>query len=279
MKIATYEQNGTVQIGVVQGDSVYPVKGLPHNEMAVLAGEFERYLGSFEHAITRSAVPIGDVRFKAPVTRPGKIMAIGLNYADHIRESSLPWPEQQTWFCKQISALNGPFDPIEIPRASDTLDYEAELVVVIGRGGRHITRDDAPSHVLGFCAGNDVSVRGWQLATSQWVLGKSFDTHAPIGPWITTIDEVPDPHGLNIRCYVNGEERQNSNTRELVFDVWSQIEHLSAAMTLLPGDLIFTGTPGGVGFARNPPVKLREGDRVRVEIEKLGHVENLCKAE
>jgi ureidoglycolate lyase len=163
---------------------------------------------------------------------------------------------------------------VQIPLASSKIDYEVELVVVIGKRGRHISRAAAKDHVFGYCIGNDVSVRDWQRHSPQWVLGKSFDTHAPIGPWITTADEVGDPHRLNIRCLVNGEIRQESNTRELVFNVWDQIEHLSKAMTLEPGDLIFTGTPGGVGGAMKPPRFLVAGDRVRCEIDELGALDN-----
>src|SRR6202008_4829828 len=152
----------------------------------------------------------------------------------------------QIWFSKRINAVTGPFDPVDIPRVSRFVDYEAELVAIVGAGGRHISTAGAPPAVFGFCVGDDVSERYWQNRTAQWVLGKSFDTHAPFGPWITTADEISDPHSLSIRCLVNGEVRQESNTRHLVFDLWDQIVHLSQAMTLEPGDLIFTGTPGGV---------------------------------
>ncbi len=225
------------------------------------------------------ALALASVTLLAPVPRPGKIMAIGLNYADHIAETGAKTPEHQTWFSKAATAAAGPFAPIEIPRASSAIDYEAELVVVIGSGGRHIARDAARAAVFGFCCGNDVSVRDWQMRTGQWVIGKSFDTHAPFGPWITTADEVPDPHALAIRCLVNGEQRQQSNTRHLVFDVWAEVEHLSQAMTLEPGDLIFTGTPSGVGAAMRPPQFLKAGDKVRVEIDGLGALENTMVAE
>jgi len=153
------------------------------------------------------------------------------------------------------------------------VDYESELVVVIGAGGRNLDGEAARRAAFGYCVGNDVSVRDWQMRTGQWVIGKSFDTHAPFGPWITTSDEV-DPHTLGIRGFVNGEKRQESNTRHLVFDVWAEIEHLSQAMTLEPGDLIFTGTPAGVGVAMRPPKFLQAGDVVRVEIDGLGAIEN-----
>jgi 2-keto-4-pentenoate hydratase/2-oxohepta-3-ene-1,7-dioic acid hydratase in catechol pathway len=224
------------------------------------------------------ARPLASVTLLAPIPRPGKIMAIGLNYADHIAESNAKPPEHQTWFSKATTAATGPFAPVEIPRASAAVDYEAELVVVIGPGGRNLAGEAARRAVFGFCCGNDVSVRDWQMRTGQWVIGKSFDTHAPFGPWITTADEV-DPHTLGIRCLVNGETRQDSNTRHLVFDVWAEIEHLSQAMTLEPGDLIFTGTPAGVGASMRPPKFLKAGDVVRVEIDGLGAIENRCEAQ
>jgi 2-keto-4-pentenoate hydratase/2-oxohepta-3-ene-1,7-dioic acid hydratase in catechol pathway len=222
-------------------------------------------------------IPLDDVALLPPLPRPGKILAIGLNYADHVRETGAEMPARQIWFCKQPTAANGPFDPIMLPRVATQVDYEAELVVVIGKGGRNISRAEAPGAVFGYCVGNDVSARDWQLATSQWMLGKSFDTHAPFGPWITTKDELPDPHSLGIRAFVNGEKRQDSNTSNFVFDIWNQIAHVSQVMTLEPGDLIFTGTPGGVGMGFKPPRYLKDGDVVRIEIDKLGAIEAVCR--
>ena len=223
-------------------------------------------------------LPLASVTLLAPIPRPGKIMAIGLNYADHIAETGAKTPEHQTWFSKATTAAAGPFAPIEIPKASTAIDYEAELVVVIGAGGRSLAGSAARAAVFGFCVGNDLSVRDWQMRSGQWVIGKSFDTHAPFGPWITTADEV-DPHTLGIRGLVNGEKRQDSNTRHLVFDVWAEVEHLSQAMTLEAGDLIFTGTPSGVGAAMRPPKFLKTGDVVRIEIDGLGAIENRCEAQ
>jgi 2-keto-4-pentenoate hydratase/2-oxohepta-3-ene-1,7-dioic acid hydratase in catechol pathway len=228
-------------------------------------------------------VPAGDglsldrVTLRAPIARPGKILAIGLNYSDHIEESKeagLKIPTDQVWFCKHATSVNDPYGDVELPKVSGMLDYEVELVAVIGRKGRHISREAAPAHVLGYCIGNDVTVRDWQHRTPQWMLGKSFDTHCPFGPAIVTADEVGDPHDLGIRCFVNGELRQNSNTRHLVFDLWDQIAHLSQAMTLEPGDLIFTGTPGGIGFGSKPYRPLKAGDVVRCEVDRLGFIEN-----
>ena len=224
-------------------------------------------------------ISLDDVRLLAPVGRPGKILAIGLNYADHIKETGQPTPPHQIWFTKAATAINAPFDPVQLPMASEQVDYEAELVVVIGKRCKHVAQERAAEVIFGYCAGNDVSVRDWQLRTSQWVLGKSFDTHAPIGPWIVTPDEIGDPHALGIRCLVNGELRQSSNTRHLIFNVFDQIAHLSRAMTLEPGDIIFTGTPGGVGLAMKPPQWLKTGDTVRVEIDRIGAIEATMRPE
>ena len=223
-------------------------------------------------------IPLSSVRLLAPIQRPGKIFAIGLNYADHIAESKVETPPHQVWFTKAVTAINGPFAQIEIAKSGPFVDYEVELVAVIGKRARNISRAHAAAHVFGYCVGNDVTERFWQHRTPQWSLGKSFDTHAPIGPWITTADDAGDPHTLGLRCFVNGEKRQDSNTQHLVFDIWAQIEHLSQAMTLEPGDLIFTGTPGGVGAAMDPRQFLKAGDVVRCEIDGLGAIEGMMTA-
>lgn len=215
----------------------------------------------------------------APVTRPRKILGIGLNYADHARETGREPPAQQTWFVKQVTALNAPYGSIEMPKVSSALDYEAELVVVIGKGGRHIPAERAYEAIAGFTCGNDVSVRDWQKATPTMIMGKGFDTHAPIGPWIVTPDELGDENMLGLRTYLNGELRQNGNTSELIHKVPALIAHLSAAFTLEPGDLIFTGTPAGVGVAHDPPAFMKVGDTVRIEIDRIGHIEHQIVAE
>jgi 2-keto-4-pentenoate hydratase/2-oxohepta-3-ene-1,7-dioic acid hydratase in catechol pathway len=284
MKLATFDAGAGAQLGVVAEGRVIPLNaaapGLPVDMIGLIAAwpEVEAEVRRIAEA-AEGALGLDTVRLLAPIRRPGKIMAIGLNYADHIAESNLGTPEHQVWFSKAPTAANGPYDPIQVPKVSQALDYEAELVAVIGQGGRHIGREAAAGAVFGWCCGNDATERAWQHRTPQWVLGKSFDTHAPFGPWITTADEVADPHALDIRCLVNGEVRQSSNTRHLVFDVWAQIEHLSQAMTLEPGDLVFTGTPGGIGAAMKPMQFLKAGDRVRVEIEGLGALDNPCAAE
>ena len=278
MKLVTFERAGTPQTGIVVGDSIV-ASGLP-GSMIELIANWQARKGQIEAAIANSErYPLSSVHLLAPVRRPGKIFAIGLNYADHIAESRMEPPKHQVWFTKAVTSVNGPFDPIVIAKAGPFVDYEVELAAVIGKRGRNIAKADAPSHVFGYCVGNDVTERVWQHRTQQWSLGKSFDTHAPIGPWITTADEIADPHVLGLRCFVNGEKRQDSNSKHLVFDIWDQIEHLSQAMTLEPGDLIFTGTPGGVGAAMDPRQFLKAGDIVRCEIDGLGAIEAKMVAE
>ena len=284
MKLATFEAGAAPQLGVVVGDTVVPLNatapGLP-GDMIGLIGAWAQIEGEVRRLADAAAgaLPLDRVHLLAPIRRPGKIMAIGLNYADHIAESGQGTPEHQVWFSKASTAANGPHDAIQVPRVSQALDYEAELVAVIGAGGRHIGQDAAAGAIFGYCCGNDATERAWQHRTPQWVVGKSFDTHAPFGPWITTADEVPDPHALSIHCLVNGEVRQDSNTRHLVFNIWDQIAHLSQAMTLEAGDLVFTGTPGGIGAAMKPMRFLKDGDRVRVEIDGLGALDNPCANE
>jgi 2-keto-4-pentenoate hydratase/2-oxohepta-3-ene-1,7-dioic acid hydratase in catechol pathway len=277
MKLVTFATGGQAAIGRVEGDQIVP---LPFQFGAMI--DLIIHWPELESEVRRCnavAVPLQNAILLPPVPRPGKILAIGLNYADHIRETGTALPQRQIWFCKQPTAANGPYDPIMLPKVASQVDYEAELVVVIGKGGRNIRKEDAAAHVFGYCAGNDVSARDWQLATSQWMLGKSFDTHAPFGPWITTADEIADPHSLGVRAFVNGEKRQDSNTSNLVFNLWDQIAYISQVMTLEPGDLIFPGTPGGVGMAMQPPTYLKNGDVVRIEVDRLGALEAVCQDE
>jgi ureidoglycolate lyase len=283
MKLATYQGADGARLGIVKDDGLIDIASARPEAPATMIGliaQWDRHAMTLAR-IAAEAVPeiaLSRTRLLAPVPRPGKIMAIGLNYADHIAESGQKTPEHQLWFAKASSSANGPQDAIEIPACSSFVDYEAELVVIIGKPGRNIAKEDAASHVFGLCCGNDVTARDWQFQTPQWVLGKSFDTHAPMGPWIVTADEAGDPHALGIRAFVNGEKRQDSNTEHLVFDVFDQIAHLSRAMTLEPGDAIFTGTPGGVGIAMTPPAPLKDGDAVRIEIDRLGALEARMKA-
>ena len=210
----------------------------------------------------------------APLPNPGKVLAIGLNYADHVEESGMEKPKHQMWFNKQHNCINGPYADINLPVASSRLDYEAELCIVIGKRCKHVPRERAHEVIAGYCCGNDVSVRDWQLRVQTMQIGKSFDTHGPLGPWLVTPDEVGDPHNLEIRCWVNGEERQHSNTRHLIFDCFDAIAHLTQAFTLDVGDVLYMGTPSGVGVAMQPPHFLKADYVVKVEVENLGFIEN-----
>lgn len=278
MKLATYIANGQTRTGIVVGESIIDTDFA--GSMIELIAQWDALRPRVEaKAAAGGGVPLASVKLCAPVQRPGKIFAIGLNYADHIAESNMGTPARQVWFTKAQTSINGPYDPIAIARGTATTDYEVELVAIVGRGGKHIAAADAAGAIFGYCVGNDVTERMWQHATPQWSLGKSFDTHAPIGPWIVTADELGDPHGLGVRCFVNGEKRQDSSTANLVFNLWQQVEHLAVGMTLEPGDVIFTGTPGGVGAAMDPRQFLQPGDVVRCEIDRLGHIEGTMVAE
>ena len=279
MRLATFTHAGTTRIGAVVGDEVVDLAeedpGLPREMEAFLAAGAAA-LAAAERATGRAAarIPLDDVRLEAPVLRPRKILAVGLNYADHIAESGMKPPEFPTIFNKQVTSVTGPYDPIHLPRVSGALDYEGELAFVIGRRCRHVPRARAPEVIAGYLVLDDVTVRDWQLRTPTWTMGKSFDTHCPMGPWIVTADELGDPHSLGIRTWVNGELRQDSNTKELVHDCFSLVEHLSTAFTLEPGDVVTTGTPGGVGIGMKPPQLLAVGDVVRVAIDRIGQLEN-----
>jgi len=222
-----------------------------------------------------------DGTLRAPVPRPDKVLCIGLNYRDHAAESNMPIPDEPVCFSKFSQTVIGPEEPIKLPKVAKQVDYEAELVIVIGRRGKNIPESDARSYVAGYMNGHDVSARDWQVGRpgGQWLLGKSPDTFAPTGPYLVTADQVPDPHGLDIKLRLNGELMQDSNTREFIFTVEQLIAHVSQLITLVPGDLIFTGTPPGVGMARKPPVFLKPGDVVEVEIEGLGVLRNPVVAE
>lgn len=276
MKIARFAYEGEDHIGLV-ADGIIPIASrLPDAPRAMvdLIDQWDRYREPLAQlAVEGRGLALDSVRLLAPIPRPAKIMGIGLNYADHIAESGMEKPKDQMWFSKPPTAVTGPYDPIALPRVSTQLDYEAELVVVVGRRVRYADRIAAADAIFGYCAGNDVSVRDWQFRTGQFMIGKSFDTHAPHGPWIVTADEI-DAGTLDISCYVNGEQRQASNTRYLIFDPADQVSHLSQVMTLEPGDLLFTGTPSGVGAVMDPPKWLKAGDRVRVEIGGIGAIEN-----
>jgi 2-keto-4-pentenoate hydratase/2-oxohepta-3-ene-1,7-dioic acid hydratase in catechol pathway len=188
--------------------------------------------------------------------------------------SGIKVPDSQVWFNKQVSCVHPPYEPVQMPRASDKLDYEAELGVVIGRRCRHVSVEEAPSVVAGYVVCNDISVRDWQMRSPTMMLGKSFNTHGPFGPWIVTADEVRDPHALRMRMKLNGEIRQEVSTGEMIYNIWDQIAYLSTVMTLEPGDVLATGTPSGVGVAMKPPSFVKVGDVMRVEIDGIGHIES-----
>jgi 2-keto-4-pentenoate hydratase/2-oxohepta-3-ene-1,7-dioic acid hydratase in catechol pathway len=265
MRLVRFEHGGTVSHGQLDGDNVVPISGATLTQ--ALAG-----------TVAGAAVPLASVRLLAPVARPGKILGIGVNYAAHAAESvsfvNTSKPEVQKWFNKQVTATNGPYDAVHLPKVSKQLDYEGELVVVIGKAGRHVPRARAMEIVAGFCVGGDYSVRDWQRASQTMIMGKGFDTHAVFGPAIVTPDEAGDIYGSEIRTYVNGELRQSATPSLMIHDIAAQIEHLTAAFTLEPGDVIYTGTPAGVGAGFDPPKWLKAGDKVRVEIDGLGHIEN-----
>jgi 2-keto-4-pentenoate hydratase/2-oxohepta-3-ene-1,7-dioic acid hydratase in catechol pathway len=226
-------------------------------------------------------VPAAGVRLLAPVHDPQKVVCVGLNYRDHAAESKMPIPKEPVLFSKFPSALIGHGEPIVVPKVSSKVDYEAELVIVIGRRGRAIPEAKAIDHVAGYAVGHDVSARDWQLEKDgkQWMVGKTFDTFAPVGPHLVTADEVPNPHQLGIRLRLNGKTMQDSNTEQMIFSVAQLVAYLSVVFTLEPGDLIFTGTPPGIGHAMNPPVYLRGGETVEVEIDTLGTLRNPTVAE
>jgi 2-keto-4-pentenoate hydratase/2-oxohepta-3-ene-1,7-dioic acid hydratase in catechol pathway len=280
MKLATFlHHSGAPGLGVVLGDEIVDLGAaapdLPNEMTAFLsagAPALEAAAAAADHPAFRFS--LDDVVLAAPIQRPPKILAIGLNYADHVAESGMEPPKVPTVFNKQSTSVTGPYDPIHLPRASHVLDYEGELGFVIGRRCRHVPADRAHEVIAGYLVVNDATVRDWQLRSPTMTMGKSFDTHCPLGPWITTADEVGNPHDLGIRTWVNGELRQDSNTKELIYDCFALVEHLSTAFTLEPGDVIPTGTPSGVGIAMKPPKLLVAGDVVRIEIEKLGQIEN-----
>jgi 2-keto-4-pentenoate hydratase/2-oxohepta-3-ene-1,7-dioic acid hydratase in catechol pathway len=278
MKLVTFTHGGTTRIGLVEDNEVVDLsRSAPElpNEMVAFLEAGPRAL-SVAHAAAADGhrISLSDVVLEAPIARPPKFLAVGLNYADHVAESGLDTPAHPTIFNKQSTCVTGPTNPIHVPRASHVLDYEGELGFVIGRRCRHVSREDASNVIAGYMVVNDATVRDWQLRTPTWTIGKSFDTHGPIGPWIVTPDELTDPHQCRLRTWVNDELRQESNTKELIFDCFWLVEHLSTAFTLEPGDIITTGTPSGVGIAMKPPKILKAGDVVRIEIEGIGQLEN-----
>ena len=281
MKIVRYNQDGAIRPGVVKDGGIVelgPLAAKYPTVCAIITGGSAALNALRELAsAAKPSLALAQAQLMAPIERPGKYLAIGMNYRKHVEEAArlgVPPPKQQLWFNKQTTCLAGPYDAIE-PGVTEQLDYEVELGVVIGpSAAKGVTESRTRDFVFGYCVANDVSARDWQFHSPTFTMGKSFDTHGPIGPWIVTADEVPDPHTLPLRCLVNGELRQNSNTSEMIFNIWQQIAYLSTAFTLEPGDLIATGTPDGVGAGMKPPRFLKSGDVVRCEIDGIGAIEN-----
>jgi 2-keto-4-pentenoate hydratase/2-oxohepta-3-ene-1,7-dioic acid hydratase in catechol pathway len=285
MRLVTYIRDGEQRLGALSGDD--EVVDLQRASGSALPPGMLAFLRAGDDAMAaardalanaepdaRVALDGERVRLGPPVPEPRTVLAIGLNYRDHAAETGAELPKRPIVFSKVATCITGPGMPVYLPKASRALDWEGELCVVIGKPARHVAAADAHRYVAGYMAGNDVSVRDWQSHSPTWMMGKGFDTHGPTGPWLVTPDEVGDPGALDVRTWVNDELKQNSNTRELIFDVPAIIEYLTTAFTLQPGDVIFTGTPAGVAIGHRPPRFLQAGDVVRVEITNLGVLEN-----
>ncbi len=282
MRLATIQTPNGPRATVFQGDFYIDLHGtdaaLPSNVRALLEGGPALLQAAKEAANRPNAVRIlaAGAKLLPPILDPPKIICMGLNYRDHAAETGVKIPTEPVLFSKFTTALIGAEEPIVLPAVSKKVDYEAELVLVVGKEGRHLTAADALEHLAGYTIGHDVSARDWQLEKDgrQWLAGKTFDTFAPLGPTIVTTDEMPDPNNLGIRLRLNGRTMQESNTRHMIFSAGVALAYISQVVTLLPGDLVFTGTPAGVGMVRKPPVWLKGGDVVEVEIEGLGVLRN-----
>lgn len=288
MKLITYKHNdNTPKIGVVVDNKII---NLVEASMGKLPNDMRSFLELGKAGMvaandiinSRSAeIDLDSVKLMSPIINPSKIIAIGLNYMDHIRETGMAIPEIATMFCKYPSSLIGTNENIRWnARLTQKVDFEAELAVVIGKTARNVTEDDAFDYIAGYTNCNDVSARDLQLETGdQWLRGKCLDTFCPLGPWLVSKDEIPDPHTLSIKCLVNGELMQDSNTKQMIFKIPYLIKYLSEAFTLLPGDIVITGTPHGVGAFREQPVWLKYGDEVTIDIEGIGQLSNTCARE
>ena len=279
MRLITFSHDGATRIGLLEEDEVIDLQAAVPD----LPTEMVRFLEAGEPALEAaraaqkspgSRLSREDVHLESPVLRPPKILAVGLNYADHVAESGLDAPKYPMIFNKQSTAAHPPFDAFHVPRVSAAVDYEGELALVIGKRCRHVPKARASEVIAGYTICNDVSVRDWQLRVPTFTMGKSFDTHCPLGPALVTKEEISDPHSLDLQTFINGELRQSSNTKNLIFDCFTLVEHLSTAFTLEPGDVISTGTPGGVGVVMKPPKFLVAGDVVKIAISGLGEIEN-----
>lgn len=276
MKLVRFSHQDSIQVGILIDASVYSChqqSDLPQTMETLLSMSLQQPKQLHSQLIQTTAIPVADVELLAPIARPGKFLGVGLNYADHIAETGLDTPEFPTIFTKQSSCVIGPNQAIHRPKVSEKLDYEGELALVIGKRCRHVSKENAAEVIAGYTIANDVSVRDWQHISPTWTLGKSFDTHGPIGPWIVTADEL-EPHNLELKTWLNDELRQNSNTRHLIFDCYQLIETVSTVCTLEPGDIIATGTCSGVGVKMKPRGYMKPGDTVTVEIEGIGQLSN-----
>ena len=270
MRLVTFQRSGSApEAGVLDGNQV---KGLGTDMLSVIAA------GGTPKP-TGASYDLASVKLLAPIPRPPKLICIGLNYRDHAAETKMEIPIVPTVFNKFPNVVIAPGAPIVLPKVSTKPDYEAEFAFVVGPGGRHIPASRAMDHVFGYTMVNDVSARDFQLATTQWLMGKTFDTFAPMGPWLVTKDEIADPHELDISLEIGGEILQNSNTRELIFKIPELIAYISTVVTLEPGDVVSTGTPAGVGSARKPPRWLKPGEEVIVRVAGLGELRNPVVAE
>jgi 2-keto-4-pentenoate hydratase/2-oxohepta-3-ene-1,7-dioic acid hydratase in catechol pathway len=270
MKLVSFTYAGATRAGVLTESGDIADIGVPIIDLLTAGSLLERAEKSL---VGGDVIPASEVIIEAPVPRPPKVLAIGLNYRDHAEESDQPIPQRPVVFAKMPTCIIGPSRPIYVPRVSRAVDWEAELCFVVGKKARYVKAADATEYIAGYCIGNDVSVRDWQFHSPTWMMGKSFDTHGPIGPWLVTPDGL-DVDNLDVRLWVNGQLKQDSSTSQLIFGVGEIIEYLSGGFTLEPGDVVFTGTPAGVGGARRPPEFLKAGDAVRVEITGLGALEN-----
>jgi 2-keto-4-pentenoate hydratase/2-oxohepta-3-ene-1,7-dioic acid hydratase in catechol pathway len=279
LKLGRFTEGGSTRLGVVLdyeiADLASAAPELPRDMIALLragAAALERARSAARSSARR--YPLAAVTLEAPVPNPQKFLAVGLNYADHIAETGAARPEFPVFFNKQTSCINPPFAPVVLPPSAQFTDYEGELALVIGRRCRRVPRARAHEVIAGYTIVDDVSVRDWQRRAPTMTLGKSWDTHGPMGPWIVTPDELGDPHAVDVKTWVNGELRQSSNTKHLIFDCFSCVETLSTVCTLEPGDVVSTGTPSGVGVAMKPPRFLAPGDRIRIELSGIGHIEH-----
>ena len=285
VKLATFTQDGRTRLGVVEGAEIVDIctgSGLPNDMTEFLAGTNALEAARKAAETSKQRFPLSAIKLEAPVPRPRKFLGIGGSYRSHLEEIAhlgMKPPKYQVWFNKQVTCVNGPYDNIHFPRVSETLDYEAELAIVIGKKCRHLSGADARGAIAGFTICNDVSVREWQLLSPTATLGKSFDTHGPTGPWIVTPDELTNVHDLSIKTWVNGELRQNGRTSDMVYRFGEMLVELSTVFTLEPGDILSTGSPAGVGGVMQPPRYMSVGDVCRIEIEGIGHIENRIVAE